>query len=128
MIARGKADARKLAHARVLLQADASEGGPEWTDKRTLAGAWLGSSRRAALLLVRKLPIAPFVKKMTSTIPCVRRKVVIAEVIDTKQFGPSLRRPFKRHASNKMLDRLGIPGARFRPSPLHWHCPASASR
>jgi Winged helix-turn helix len=34
MISRGKADVRKLAHARVLLQADASEGGPEWTDTR----------------------------------------------------------------------------------------------
>ena len=34
MIARGKADARKLEHARVLLQADASEGGPDWTDTR----------------------------------------------------------------------------------------------
>ena len=30
----GKADARKLAHARVLLQADASDGGPDWTDTR----------------------------------------------------------------------------------------------
>ena len=34
MISRGKANARKLAHARVLLQADASEGGPEWRDTR----------------------------------------------------------------------------------------------
>jgi transposase len=34
MISRGKTDARKLAHARVLLQADASEGGPAWTDTR----------------------------------------------------------------------------------------------
>ena len=34
MISRGKADARQLAHARVLLQADASEGGPGWTDTR----------------------------------------------------------------------------------------------
>src|SRR3954452_13198882 len=34
MISRGKADARKLAHARVLLQADASEDGPDWTDTR----------------------------------------------------------------------------------------------
>jgi transposase len=34
MISRGKADARKLAHARVLLQADAAEGGPDWTDTR----------------------------------------------------------------------------------------------
>ena len=34
MISRGKAAARKLAQARVLLQADASEGGPDWTDTR----------------------------------------------------------------------------------------------
>src|SRR4051794_34203884 len=34
MISRGKAEARKLAHARVLLQADASDGGPGWTDTR----------------------------------------------------------------------------------------------
>src|SRR4051794_16634694 len=34
MISRGKAAARRLAHARVLLQADASEGGPDWTDTR----------------------------------------------------------------------------------------------
>src|SRR5215208_1484446 len=34
MISRGKADAHRLAHARVLLQADASEGGPDWTDTR----------------------------------------------------------------------------------------------
>jgi transposase len=33
MISRGRADARKLAHARVLLQADASDG-PDWTDTR----------------------------------------------------------------------------------------------
>lgn len=32
MISRGRADARKLAHARVLLQAGASEMGPGWTD------------------------------------------------------------------------------------------------
>jgi len=36
MIPRGKADARQLAHARVLLQADASEGGPGWTDTRIM--------------------------------------------------------------------------------------------
>jgi transposase len=34
MISRGKADARKLAHARVLLHADAFEGGADWTDTR----------------------------------------------------------------------------------------------
>src|SRR4051794_21239672 len=34
MISRGKADARRLAHARVLPQADASQGGADWTDMR----------------------------------------------------------------------------------------------
>src|SRR3954447_22605051 len=34
MISRGKADARRLTHARVLLQADASEDGADWTDTR----------------------------------------------------------------------------------------------
>ena len=34
MISRGKAAARRLVHARVLLQADASAGGPDWTDTR----------------------------------------------------------------------------------------------
>jgi hypothetical protein len=34
MIAVGKASAKKLAHARILLKADASEGGPAWDDAR----------------------------------------------------------------------------------------------
>src|SRR3954447_9219668 len=38
MIERGKADARKLAHARVLLQADEADGGPGWIDE-TIAAA-----------------------------------------------------------------------------------------
>src|SRR5688572_28279183 len=33
MIAKGKADARKLAHARVLLQADEADGAPGRTDQ-----------------------------------------------------------------------------------------------
>lgn len=33
LISRGKADARKLAHARVLLQADEGAGGPGWIDR-----------------------------------------------------------------------------------------------
>ena len=32
MISRGKADARKLTHARILLQADEAEAGPGWAD------------------------------------------------------------------------------------------------
>jgi len=34
LITAGKGAARKLAHARVLLKADASPGGPAWTDER----------------------------------------------------------------------------------------------
>ena len=34
LISRGKADARKLAHARILLQADEAEGGPRRTDEQ----------------------------------------------------------------------------------------------
>ncbi len=34
LIAEGQAAARKLAHARVLLKADAADGGPAWTDAR----------------------------------------------------------------------------------------------
>ena len=34
LIAAGKASAQKLAHARMLLKADAGPGGPAWTDRR----------------------------------------------------------------------------------------------
>jgi hypothetical protein len=34
MIAAGKAAAKKLAHARILLKADQADGGPGWTDDR----------------------------------------------------------------------------------------------
>src|SRR4051794_9299715 len=34
LIAAGKAAARVLAHARVLLKADAADGGPAWPDER----------------------------------------------------------------------------------------------
>lgn len=36
MLAKGRAAARKLTHARILLKADSSPGGPAWTD------AWIG--------------------------------------------------------------------------------------
>jgi transposase len=35
LIAAGKASAKRLAHARVLLKADAAPGGPAWDDART---------------------------------------------------------------------------------------------
>ncbi len=34
LTSRGKGSARKLTHARILLQADVSEDGPGWTDER----------------------------------------------------------------------------------------------
>jgi transposase len=34
LIAAGTAAARKIAHARILLKADAAEGGPAWADQR----------------------------------------------------------------------------------------------
>lgn len=34
LLARGKADVRRLTHARILLKADEAEGGPGWSDSR----------------------------------------------------------------------------------------------
>jgi transposase len=42
LIAAGKAAARKLAHARILLKADASPGGPAWTDQRIVEALEVG--------------------------------------------------------------------------------------
>lgn len=37
LLARGKADVRRLKHAQVLLKADQAEGGSAWTDERIVA-------------------------------------------------------------------------------------------
>jgi len=34
LVSKGKAAARKITHARILLQANESQGGPAWTDKQ----------------------------------------------------------------------------------------------
>src|SRR5262245_51587222 len=39
LIATGKAAAKKLTHARILLKADAAEGGPGWDDQRIAEAA-----------------------------------------------------------------------------------------
>jgi transposase len=39
LISAGKASAKKLAHARILLKADAAAGGPAWVDARIAAAA-----------------------------------------------------------------------------------------
>ena len=42
LIAAGKAAAQKLAHARILLKADAAPGGPAWTDERIAEAVAVG--------------------------------------------------------------------------------------
>ena len=42
MVSRGKAAARKLVHARILLKADAAEGGPGWEDTEIAEGLEVG--------------------------------------------------------------------------------------
>ena len=44
MISRGKAAARKLTHARILLKADQSEGGPSWDDAAIAQGLEVGTA------------------------------------------------------------------------------------
>jgi len=51
MVSRGKAAARKLMHARILLKADASPGGPTWHDDAIAEGLDVG---RATVERVRK--------------------------------------------------------------------------
>src|SRR5450759_2721195 len=51
MLSRGKAAARKLVHARILLKADASAGGPGWNDDQIAEGLEAG---RATVERVRK--------------------------------------------------------------------------
>ena len=51
MLSRGKAAARKLMHARILLKADASPGGPAWHDDAIAEGLDVG---RATVERVRK--------------------------------------------------------------------------
>ena len=67
MISGGEGDARKLAHARVLLQADASEGGPEWTDTRIAEAARV--SVRTIEGPVAKFFRARFVSQLRSAEP-----------------------------------------------------------
>src|ERR1035437_7624668 len=51
MLSRGKAAARKLVHARILLKADASSGGPAWNDQEIAEGLEVG---RATVERVRR--------------------------------------------------------------------------
>jgi transposase len=51
MLSRGKSAARKLMHARILLKADASDGGPNWSDDAIAQGLEVG---RATVERVRR--------------------------------------------------------------------------
>lgn len=51
MLSKGKAAARKLMHARILLKADASDGGPSWNDDAIAEGLEVG---RATVERVRR--------------------------------------------------------------------------
>ena len=51
MLSRGKAAARKLVHARILLKADVSRGGPGWKDEQIAEGLEVG---RATVERVRE--------------------------------------------------------------------------
>lgn len=44
MVSSGKAAARKLCHARILLKADEAEGGPAWTDEQIAEALDVGLS------------------------------------------------------------------------------------
>ena len=44
LVSRGKGAARKLMHARILLKADASEGGPAWDDGAIAEGTEAGTA------------------------------------------------------------------------------------
>src|SRR3954454_16976301 len=88
IISRGKADARKLAHARVLLQADASDGGPDRTDAR----------------------IAEAVRVSVRTIERVRQRFVEDELEAALLPRPSPRVYARKLDGEQEVNRPGFPG------------------
>lgn len=46
LVSSGKGAARKLTHARILLQGDSGQGGVGWTDERICEGLGVGVSTR----------------------------------------------------------------------------------
>jgi len=85
LIATGKAAAAKLAHARILLKADAAEGGPAWPDHR----------------------IAEAVEVSIATIERVRQRFVEqgleAALVRKPQARPSRERTFDGRAEAKLI-------------------------
>ena len=85
LIAAGKASAKKLAHARILLKADASDGGPAWDDAR----------------------IAQAVEASTRTVERVRQRFVEqgleAALVREKQARPSRERKLDGAAEARLI-------------------------
>jgi hypothetical protein len=85
MIAAGKAAAKTLAHARILLKADSADGGPAWTDDA----------------------IAEAVEVSTDTVARVRQRFVEhglgAALVRKKQDTPSRERVLDGSAEAKLL-------------------------
>lgn len=85
LIAAGKAAAKKLAHARILLKADQADGGPGWTDEA----------------------IAEAVEVSTDTVARVRQRFVEqgleAALVRKKQDKPSRERVLDGAAEAKLL-------------------------
>src|SRR3954465_16079050 len=49
LLARGKADVRKIKHAQILLKADEAESGPAWPDARIAEAFAAGITGRSAI-------------------------------------------------------------------------------
>ena len=62
LVSVGKAAARKLTHARVVLQSDESTTGPGWTDKQIAEGLGVGGFEEVAVPVIE-----PFVKPPVKT-------------------------------------------------------------
>src|SRR4051812_37889784 len=98
MIAAGKAAAKRLAHARILLKADASDGGPAWDDAR----------------------IAEAVEVSARTVERVRQRFVEqgveAALVRKKQDRPSRRRSLDGAAEARLIALAcsGPPDGRVR--------------
>src|SRR5258708_31506120 len=74
LIAQGKASARKLTHARILLEADRSEDGPGWTDQAISEALEVGTAtvERARQRLVED-GMAPALTQHRPHTPRLRR-------------------------------------------------------
>ena len=69
LIGQGRASARKLTHARILLKADSSAGGPGWTDQAISEALEVGTATaraRAAALCGRGTDRSPHAEAASS--------------------------------------------------------------